>query len=228
MTPGGPVRVKVCGLTSVGHLRAAEALGASYVGLIVETPRSPRSLTRAQARLLARAARAPAVLVTTAVHPQAVAELVETVRPAVVQLHGGAGPERLRSVRELVGGVEVWHVVSVDVGADAGEAGKFVAEAQTAIAAGADKLVVDAARGGQSGGTGTPVNWEVVAAVVEAVRETPVLLAGGLHLGNVAEAIGRARPAGVDVSSGVETAPGVKSPRLIRDFMRSVAASRPE
>jgi len=215
--------VKVCGLTSVGHLRAAEALGASYVGLIVEVARSPRSLTREQARLVARAAHVPPVLVTTCTEPAEIAALVDAIRPAVVQLHSDAGPALVQGVRELGGELEVWQVLSIPVDPPATEVGKLVAEAQAAGAAGASKLVVDSARGGQSGGTGVPANWDVAAAIAETV-ELPVVLAGGLNPGNVAEAIGRVRPAGIDVSSGVESAPGTKSPTLMLAFFRSVSS----
>jgi len=215
--------VKVCGLTSVGHLRAAEALGASYVGLIVEVARSPRSLTREQARLMARAAHVPPALVTTCTEATEIAALVDAVRPAVVQLHSDAGPALVEAVRRLTGDVEVWQVVPIPADSPATDVGRFVAEAQAAGAAGASKLVVDSARGGQSGGTGVPADWDTAAAIVEAAG-VPVVLAGGLSPGNVAAAIRRVRPAGLDVSSGVETAPGAKSPRLMMGFFRSVSS----
>ncbi len=221
MNPPQRPFVKVCGLTSLGHLRAAESLGACYVGLIVEVARSPRSLTRDQARLMARAARVPSVLVTTHTEATAIAPLVDAIRPAVVQLHGGRSEELLRSVGELA--PEVWQVIPVEIGSGTAEVGRLIGEAQAAAAAGASKLVLDSARGGQSGGTGVPANWALAAAVVEAAR-VPVILAGGLNPENVAEAIRLVRPAGVDVSSGVESSPGIKSARLILSFLRNVSS----
>jgi len=224
MGRGRPPFVKVCGLTSVGDLRAAEALGAQYVGLIVEVRRSPRSLKREQARLMARAARARAVLVTTATEAEAVAEVAGFVRPAVVQLHGSAGTALIEELRISLEGVEIWHVVPLPVEGDrpSRAEAQLRAEVQAAIAAGADKLLIDSARGGHAGGTGVPADWETAAALVELAGGTPVILAGGLGPANVAEAVRCVAPAGVDVSSGVESAPGLKSPRLIRDFFRAV------
>jgi phosphoribosylanthranilate isomerase len=82
-------------------MRAAEALGARYVGLIVEVARSPRSLSRPQARLMARAAHASPVLVTTSTDPSVVAEMAGFVQPAVVQLHGLADAELVARVRSM-------------------------------------------------------------------------------------------------------------------------------
>jgi len=215
-------RIKVCGLTTLAAMRVAESWGANYVGLIVEVARSPRSLARGPARLLARAARARPVLVTTLEDAGAVIELAAFVQPAVVQLH--SGPETAERVRRGLEGIEVWPVVAVATGAQSGspEVDRLRAEVASAITAGADKIVLDSARGGQSGGTGSVMDWGVAAELVSAARATPVILAGGLDPWNVAEAIRRVRPRGVDVSSGVESSPGVKSAALIRAFCREV------
>lgn len=216
--------VKVCGLTSVGNMRAAEALGSRYVGLIVEVARSPRSLSRPQARLMARAAHASPVLVTTATDPSVVAEMAGFLQPAVVQLHGSADAELVARVRALSEEIEIWQVLALAVDEDEPKPGpeQLDAELDAAIAAGADKLLIDSARGGQAGGTGSTADWEAAATIVRSAGGTPVILAGGLNPANVAEAVAQVRPAGVDVSSGVESAPGVKDPRLMRDFVRAV------
>jgi phosphoribosylanthranilate isomerase len=148
--------VKVCGLTTLGHMRAAEMLGARYVGLIVEVARSPRSLSRDQARLLARAARAQAVLVTTATELASVVELARFVQPDVVQLHGSGGARLTSDARSALPDTELWHVVPLDVEPEdaAVEPTRLRAEVEAAIAAGADKLLIDSARGGRAGGTG--------------------------------------------------------------------------
>lgn len=216
--------VKVCGLTSLGHIRAAELLGARYIGLIVEVSRSPRRLSRQQARLLARAARAQTVLVTTATEAGAIAETARFVQPDVVQLHGTGGSSLVDRVRAALPATEIWRVVPLDVEADgsAADAAGLRAEIEAAVAGGADKLLIDSAKGGQAGGTGLAADWGTAANVVELAGDTPVILAGGLNGTNVAEAVRKVRPAGVDVSSGVESAPGVKSPRLMRSFFRAV------
>jgi phosphoribosylanthranilate isomerase len=215
-----PFCVKICGLSTIAHLRVAEACGAAHVGFIVEVARSPRSLSRWQARVLAQAARVPSVMVTTGEDACEIAELAGIVQPAAVQLHAGP-PALLSRLREALPDVEFWKVVAVEVG-DHPDLGPVASRIEAAVAAGAAKIVLDSAEGGRSGGTGLAMSWDAAAHLVEAAEATPVILAGGLHPGNVAEAIRRVRPAGVDVSSGVETAPNAKSPALIRAFCEAV------
>jgi len=212
--------LKICGLREIAHLRVAEACGATHFGLLVEVTQSPRCVSRRQARVLARAARARPVMVTMLDDPAAIVDLARTVQPAVVQHHGEPSFEP-EAVRRELPGTEFWQVVSVEVGPDPDLLGP-AERIRAAAATGADRVVLDAARSGQSGGLGVAMDWEAAAQLVEAAGEFPILLAGGLSPDNVAEAIGRVRPAGVDVSSGVETGPNAKSPRLIRAFCEAV------
>jgi phosphoribosylanthranilate isomerase len=215
-----PFILKICGLSGIAPIRWAEACGATHIGLVVEAPRSPRSVTRSQARMLARATRATAVMVTTAEEAGDVIALARTVQPAVVQLHG-APPSVVGALRDALPGVGVWLAVAVEAGA-APNLEAATARIEAAEAAGADAIVLDSARGGQAGGTGVAMDWEAAAQLVERAGQAPVILAGGLDPANVAEAIRRARPAGVDVSSGVELTPNTKSPASIRAFCAAV------
>ena len=214
--------VKVCGLTDLATIRLVETLGAEYIGLIVEVSRSPRSLPRAHASILARATRARPVMVTTSTDPEEIAELAGSVQPAVVQVHGEQA--LVGEVKPLLEGVEVWQVVGVPLETKPDSVGCLAVEGavRDAVAAGADKVLLDSAKGGRSGGTGEAMDWEVARNVVGGAADALVVLAGGLTPGNVAQATETVRPAGVDVSSGVETAPNVKSPALIREFLRAV------
>jgi len=218
LTAKTPFIAKICGLSAISAVRVAEACGATHVGLIVEVARSPRCVTRWQARLLSRAARLPSVMVTTAREAAEVIELARIVQPTVVQLHE-APPSVIGRLREALPQVTPWMVVAVEAGS-APDRGAAAVEA--AREAGAEAIVLDSARRGRTGGTGLAMDWETAANLVEHAAPTPVVLAGGLNPGNVAEAVRRARPAGVDVSSGVESAPNVKSPHLIRAFCAAV------
>lgn len=224
MCPKPPPILKICGLRTLADVRVAEACGATHVGFIVEVGRSPRSLTRRQARLLARAARAATVMVTTSEDPGEIAELAGIVQPTVVQLHGA--PRPVTPLRAGLAGREVWQVVAVEAGPEPDLHGPRE-QLEAARASGADRVVLDAAKGGHSGGTGATIDWEAAAALVEAAGDVSVILAGGLHPGNVAEAIRRVLPAGVDASSGVEVAGNAKSPRLIRAFCAAVRQVTP-
>jgi phosphoribosylanthranilate isomerase len=215
-----PFIVKVCGLSGIADVRLAEACGATHVGLIVEVARSPRSVGRDQARVLARAARATSVMVTTSTDADEIAELAGTVQPGVVQLHGEA-PSLLPALAGALPGCELWPVVPVEVGDDP-DLDQPAARIKAARDAGARCVLLDAARGGQSGGTGQGMSWEAAARLVALAGDLSVILAGGLSPDNVAEAVRRVRPRGVDASSGVERSPGAKSPRLTRAFCENV------
>ncbi|GAA2895804.1 phosphoribosylanthranilate isomerase [Streptosporangium fragile] len=192
--------VKICGLREPEHVAAAVEAGADAIGFVLTG--SPRRVTPARARELAAAV--PPHVLTVAVFA---GETTDEVRAATleagvraVQLHGDHPHEDFTALKDL-------GVTLVRAGAASGDlrCGAFDE----------DMLIVDAPRPG----SGEPWDWA-------AVRGRPAgrwMLAGGLAPSNVAEAVAAARPWGVDVSSGVETAPGVKDAGLIRSF---VAAAR--
>ncbi|MET8047721.1 phosphoribosylanthranilate isomerase [Streptosporangium sp. NPDC005286] len=193
--------VKICGLREPGHVAAAVEAGADAIGFVLT--RSSRRVTPARARELASAV--PPHVLTVAVFA---GEPTEEVRAATlesgvraVQLHGEHPHADFTALKDL-------GVTLVRAGA-----------ASTDLRCGAldeDLLIVDAPRPG----SGEPWDW----AAVRGRPEGRWLLAGGLTPSNVAEAIIAARPWGVDVSSGVEVAPGVKDSGLIRDFITAARA----
>ncbi|SFI64413.1 phosphoribosylanthranilate isomerase [Streptosporangium canum] len=194
------VYVKICGLREPEHVAAAVEAGADAIGYVLT--RSPRRVTPARARELAAAV--PPHVLTVAVFA---GESTEEVRTAAleagvraVQLHGDHPHGDFTALKDL--GVTLVRAGAADADLRCGAFDE-------------DLLIVDAPRPG----SGEPWDWA-------AVRGRPAgrwMLAGGLDPSNVAEAITAARPWGVDVSSGVEVAPGVKDAGLIRDF---VAAAR--
>ncbi len=203
MTPRSRTRVKICGIRSVEIAEVALAAGADAVGLVVEVPGSPRSLSLEEAQRLARAL--PKALMTIAVFKDPPAELVERWPGTWVQLHGD---EDEALVRRAARGK---HVV---------KGLRFDAEAVKRWSAcpHVDVLLVD----GPAGGSGRAFDHGALAALLPGI-EKPVIVAGGLTAGNVGRAIRAVRPFAVDVSSGVESGPGEKDPDLIRRFCRSVA-----
>jgi phosphoribosylanthranilate isomerase len=137
----------------------------------------------------------------------------------VLQLHGQFSPDEHAQLRQEFDG-ELWSVIPID--------------ADTAVPAGdwknvadfADALLLDTFSAGRSGGTGRTFDWQKAAPLVREIsREITVVLAGGLNPDNVAEAVRILHPSVVDVSSGVETAPGIKSPELMTAFARSVGSA---
>lgn len=207
--------VKICGLSSEATLDAALDAGADMVGLVAFPP-SPRFVTPgAAARLAARArGRAEVALLTVDLAEDDLASLVAEIAPDWLQFHGSESPASVAAVKARFGR-RVMKAVGIRSASDLGAARTYAAVA--------DRLLLDAKAPEGAvlpGGRGETFDWRVLAGFDSG---RPFMLSGGLDAGNVAEAIDLTHAAGVDVSSGVETAPGRKDPDLIRAF---VAAAR--
>jgi phosphoribosylanthranilate isomerase len=162
---------------------------------------------------------AEAVLVTHLRDPEQAAGLAASIGARTVQVHGGMAISGLLRLRALAPGARLLKAVHV-TGEDA--LGRALAHA-----ANADALVLDTRTADRLGGTGRTHDWSVSARIVVAVAPLPVYLAGGLRPENVAEAVARVRPAGVDVNSGVEDAGGRKDAAKMRAFMERARAGLP-
>ena len=209
------IQVKICGITGADAADAALRAGADYIGLNF-FPGSPRYLKPEQASALAARIRGRAHIVALVAdaRDEDIAVAVSTVRPDFIQFHGRETPERIASTRARFG-VSVIRSIAV------AEAADF--EQVSAFEDAADMLLFDAkapANATRPGGHGAVFDWQLLRG---RTFSRPWLLSGGITAENVARAIAVSGAPGVDVSSGVETAPGVKSPDMIREF---VAAAR--
>ncbi|MCD6361766.1 MAG: phosphoribosylanthranilate isomerase [Armatimonadetes bacterium] len=215
------VELKVCGLARVADMRGAEAAGVDYCGFIVEIERSPRSIPRETAALLARGCRARPVLVVEDMALDDLMRLAEQVRPAAVQLHGGDAAGISRLVGALAGRASVWRPVGLppECGDRAAAVSEALAEIAEAADAGASAVVLDTRTASGTGGSGVTCDWEAAAAIVTD-SPLPVILAGGLSPENLREAVERVAPAGVDLSSSLESAPGVKDAGRLKELGR--------
>lgn len=210
--------VKICGLTDEAGIDAAIACGADMAGFVFYE-KSPRhiSLDRAS-RLSARVAgRAGKVLLTVDADDALLAAGISAIEPDLLQLHGQENAQRVAAVRARFG-LPVMKAIGIAGPAEIAAVPEFDAVA--------DWLLFDAkpAPGWERpGGHGERFDWSVLAA---AKPKKPWLLAGGLNPANVARALAVTGACGVDVSSGVETAPGVKDPQRIAAFVREARALR--
>ncbi|WP_145108693.1 phosphoribosylanthranilate isomerase [Cereibacter sediminicola] len=207
------VRVKICGLRTEADVKAAASSGAAYVGLVF-FPKSPRHLSLAQAQGLALAAPPglAKVALTVDADDATLDEIVEAVPLDMLQLHGHETPERVAEVRARYG-LPVMKAVGVSDETDLPQ----ILEHSLA----ADQILIDAkAPKGAAlpGGNGLTFDWRLIAGR-HWIR--PWMLAGGLGPGNVAEAVRRTGATQVDVSSGVESAPGVKDAARIEAFLKA-------
>ena len=214
--------IKICGLTRPEDARLALDLGALYLGCIL-VPTSPRAVSLDQARALAEIAGPRLVTVVRNLPPEELAEIVSVLHPGVLQLHGEETPERVAGLRAAHPEVELWRVLALahdseNPGEDCVE---LLAEAREYLAAGAHAIMIDTWTPKGSGGTGETCDWAIASNVVE-LLEGPVVLAGGITPEIVRHAVRLVRPAGLDISSGVEEAPGIKSPERVRKLFHAL------
>jgi phosphoribosylanthranilate isomerase len=205
------IRVKICGLTKSADIAAAIDAGASYVGFAF-FPKSPRNLGLRDAALLAASVPAGICKVALTVNADNIMldDLVEAVPLDMLQLHGAESPERVAEIQDRYG-LPVMKAVGVADERDLPTLDEFLRVA--------NQILVDAKPpkvGGLPGGNGLTFDWRLIAGRRWLV---PWMLAGGLTCDNVAEAIRLTGARQVDVSSGVESAPGVKDADKIRAFI---------
>lgn len=211
--------VKICGLSDAETLDAALDAGADMVGFVFFPP-SPRHVSLGAARELGARVRGRAKKVALSVDAddETLANVMESLKPDMLQLHGQESIARVRDIRRAFG-VPVMKALAVETADDLARTPGY--------AAAADMILFDARapKGAtRPGGLGAPFDWRVLEGLDLAV---PFLVSGGLDAGNVAQALRIIAAAhGVDVSSGVERAPGVKDPDMIRAFVRTARAAR--
>lgn len=210
--------VKICGLRTAATLEAAIAGGADFVGLVFYPP-SPRNVTPEEARPLATLARGKARIVALLVDASddQIRSIVDAAKPDLLQLHGSETAERMVEIRRKFG-VPLMKAIKVETAHDAATA--------LQLRSIADHILFDAKApkglaGALPGGNGLSFDWRVL----DGVRgRLDFMLSGGLSPDNVGAAIGLTQPWAVDVSSGVESSPGVKDLELIARFL---AAAKP-
>ncbi len=211
-----PVIIKICGIKTYDLLDATIAAGADMVGFM-HFQRSPRHVSIEELAGLISAARGRIESCVVLVNPDnsCVAE-VAALGPDWIQLHGPETPHRVEAIRAEAG-VEIMKALPIGSAEDLANIAPFDAVA--------DRILLDAKppKGAdRPGGLGESFDWSLLEALDPSL---PFMLSGGLTPDNVAEAIKTVKPFGVDVSSGVETAPGVKSKKLIEAFIRNARAA---
>lgn len=217
MSPVAETQVKICGLTRRADAATAAEAGADFLGVVL-VPSSPRHVESARAREVVQGLGATPVAVVAHGTPEAVARAAEIVGAGVVQLHGYETPDDLLRLREL-GPWRLWKALRIR-NADELE------EEVTPFLGVADGILLDGWRPGVLGGTGTSFAWEDVGPIRERIpSDLTVVAAGGLDAENVVEAVRTLSPDVVDVSSGVESEPGIKDPERVRAFVEAVRAA---
>lgn len=210
--------IKICGLKTPDAVNAALDAGASHIGFIF-FPKSPRNIAPSEAAILREAAkdRAKVVAVTVDADDATLDAIVDAVKPGMLQLHGRETPERVRIVKTRYG-LPVMKAFAIREASDL--------EVITPYKGVADRFLFDAKppKGADlPGGNGVSFEWSLLDALDEGVD---YMLSGGLNADNIAEALQKTRAPGIDISSGVERAPGEKDVRLIEEFFQAIADAR--
>jgi phosphoribosylanthranilate isomerase len=206
--------VKICGLRTPETLDAALDAGADFVGFVFFPP-SPRHVAFEEARALGArvAGRAKKAALTVDADDAIFEAIVEALKPDMLQLHGKESPERLTALRTRFG-LPLMKALPVETASDLAAAAAYKGVA--------DWLLFDARApkdATRPGGLGKPFDWTLLKALDPGL---PFMLSGGLEPGNIGQALEITKAPAVDVSSGVESVPGVKDPSRIRAFMRAV------
>jgi phosphoribosylanthranilate isomerase len=208
-----PVAAKICGLNDGAAVAASVAGGARYLGFVFYAP-SPRHVSPAEAKALT--AGVPAGVTKVGLFVDAddatIAATLEIVALDLLQFHGAESPERVAAAKRRFG-LPVMKAITIAGEADVADAERYVGAA--------DRLLFDAKpppgrADALPGGNGLAFDWQLLGARTWPV---PWTLSGGLHAGNLAEAVAATHAATVDVSSGVESRPGVKDPAKIAAFL---------
>ena len=209
--------VKICGLSTSATLDAALEAGADMVGFVFFPP-SPRHLGLERARELGAQVRnrAGKVALTVDADDAMLGNIVEILRPDLLQLHGKESVARIRDIKQKFG-LPVMKAVGVEAAADLAPLPGYAAVA--------DRILFDAhppKDATRPGGLGVPFDWHLLENLA---LDIPFMLSGGLSAANVQDAVRITRAGGVDVSSGVESAPGVKDVDRIAAFCQAARQS---
>ncbi|MDG6941321.1 MAG: phosphoribosylanthranilate isomerase [Nitrososphaerota archaeon] len=201
------IRVKICGLTREEDVDLAVEAGADAVGFVSGFPESPRSISVERAGELIR--RVPPFVDSVLV---ARAELVESNMERIARI----GPSAIQLYGRTLDPVALKEKLGVKLILPQAMGGRRIG---AGVAAGYDAMLADTYAEGAAGGTGRTSDWEECRRLRDLISPLPFILSGGLQPDNVVEAISRVRPYAVDVSSGVESSPGVKDPSKVIAFV---------
>ncbi|MBZ9602283.1 phosphoribosylanthranilate isomerase [Phyllobacterium chamaecytisi] len=210
--------IKICGLKTAEAVAAALDGGASHIGFIF-FPKSPRYVDPREAGRLRQAAKGRAIAVAVTVDPDDVTldAIVAAMQPDMLQLHGNENVNRVAEIRARYG-LPVMKALALRERGDLEQIKPYIGVA--------DRFLFDAKppKGSElPGGNGVSFDWQVLS---ELDASTDYMLSGGLNASNIAEALRATNAQGIDISSGVESAPGVKDVGLIKDFFRAVRAAK--
>ena len=216
------MKVKICGIKRIRDALFTAKSGADAVGCIVNISRSPRNVNIDQAKKIFDSL-PPFVSSVAVLHPKNIDDVIDSInrlQPSAVQIHGNNLQfHEIEKLSKMIKQTKLIQSLAIDTNTGRTNCVDSdplkVALKLSSVVAG---IHIDSSVNGVSGGTGRCFNWSIAKIIKEQVK-VPIILAGGLNPSNVAEGITYVKPFAVDVSSGVEERPGVKSYQKIREFI---------
>jgi phosphoribosylanthranilate isomerase len=208
------VKVKICGITREEDLKMVCDMGADAVGFVVGVPSSPRNLTIEKAKKLIKLVPlfVKSVLVAVPQDESQILSFHESLKPDIIQIHGEK-PLDIALLKEKLSAVTMVRGVNVK----SEESLNFAIQESKFF----DAFLVDSSSSNKYGGTGLTHDWSASKRIRDAIHPKPLILAGGLNPENVKEAVKTVKPYAVDVSTGVESKPGIKDPEKVAAFIRN-------
>ena len=202
-----------------------QAVGADYLGVLVDVPGSPRSLTVEQAKAIVRSSSLPLILLTFDLNPKRVMAIADELFPFGIQLAGNENETDVSNLKSSLG-CEIWKTLHIPAeGTSETDIRRALDLIKHFTEAGADRIVLDSSvkKGTviQKGGTGRSFDWALARTIKDRSR-TSLFLAGGIKPDNVCDALLQVNPDGIDVSSGVEKSVGKKDPELVKRLIDTV------
>jgi phosphoribosylanthranilate isomerase len=205
-------KIKICGITRRKDLYNAIDAGANAIGLVVGVPSSPRNIPLGKAQELVSQISniTKSVLVMVPKNIQEIKEAYDIVNPDAIQIHNNLiNADMIRTKK-----IEANLIRAINL--------KPKGSIESTLIQGFDEILLDTYIPGKYGGTGITQNWELCSEIRRSIHPKKVILAGGLNPSNIQKAIKTVEPYGVDVSTGVESSPGIKDPRKIKSFINQV------
>nr|WP_320190044.1 phosphoribosylanthranilate isomerase [uncultured Desulfobacter sp.] len=220
-------KVKICGTTNVEDAQMTADAGADFFGVVVEVDFSPRSLTIETAKSLFSSPSLPPVALVYNMASTRVETLIQQLNPFAVQFLSLADPSFVTYLKKTYPEVEVWQSIHLPQAGEAVDVENFQQTVETSVTAGVDALLFDTAALSKGemkfGGTGITSDWDIVKELMDSIQgPVPIWLAGGINPDNVAEAIDKINPYGIDLCSGVEATRGKKDAAKLTALMANI------
>lgn len=220
-------KVKICGTTSVEDALLAGREGADYVGVVIETGFSKRSLTIEKAADIFKNSPLPTVALVFQMKEDRIHYLIEKLNPYAIQFLSLEDYDTIRRLKSAYPNIYLWQSIHLPCAGNEYDLGGVKEEVMEYMEAGIDMILYDTAAVVDGvkkfGGTGMVSDWSMIKKLMDEVsHKVPVLLAGGINPENVEEAIDSVKPYGVDLCSGVEAYPGKKDPDKVKELIKKV------